>query len=423
MQSTIWSVAEGVFLGATGLTAYGMFNPAGAMGALVSTLPIIATGAAAVGGAAYYKWNKHRSMEGRLDAVIEIAGPKVELNNKILRPKLVRKDVDPSGEFFTLVYALPLGWCENDFQLIKPELEQSLEGRQIEIWAEGKYAYVKVYQNIIKSLIQYEAPDLSKYKYPVLATGYSCRGLEVIDPETDAHALMGGMTGWGKTICLKYMMAGLMTNYTPDQVQINIIDYKKVDFEVLRNHPMVSHVAQTADDAQRLLLMLINELNYRMDLLSKTGYDKLSKYNAQAENPLPYVFVIIDEFADANPKVFGSVSKLLRMARFAGIHCVICTQRPDKDILPGQLKANTPVSIAFRCKNKVNSGILLDDSDAASLPPYPGRAIFQRGANWQMQVPYIKEEDIEQLVQQGIAQYGQGTSSIKECQSDIVSLM
>jgi S-DNA-T family DNA segregation ATPase FtsK/SpoIIIE len=422
-QSTAWAVAEGMLLGGAGIMAYGMFNPTGVVSTIVGALPIITAGATAVGGAAYYKWQKHRSLEGKLDAVMELAGPKLSLNNKSLRPKLVRKEEDASGNFITLVYALPLGYCENDLQTIKPELQQALEGRQIEIWAEGAYAYVKIYQRVLKSKIPYEAPDLSQYKYPVLVTGYSCRGLEFVDPEVDAHALVGGMTGWGKTICLKYMMAGLMTNYTPDQVQINIIDYKRVDFETIRKHPMVNHVAQNENDAFLLLQRMIGELNYRMDLLNKTGFDKLSKYNAKAENPLPYIFIIIDEFADASTKVFGSVSKLLRMARFAGIHCVICTQRPDRDILPGQLKANTPVSIAFRCKNKINSSILLDDADAAELPPYPGRAIFQRGSNWQIQVPYIQEADIERLVYEGIAQYGQGDGLIEEYQGDGISFM
>ncbi len=168
------------------------------------------------------------------------------------------------------------------------------------------------------------------------------------------HLLVAGTTGSGKSVWLNQLILTLLTTKNPSEVQFYMIDIKQVELTVFEDFPQVQSVVTEVNDAVVLLNQLIKEMNRRYDLFKKCNVKNIAHYNKQFPNKLPYIICVIDEYAELSSRdnmVHDHVTSLSQLARAAGIHLVIATQRPSVDVIPSIIKSNLPSKIGFYCSN------------------------------------------------------------------------
>ena len=187
------------------------------------------------------------------------------------------------------------------------------------------------------------------------------------------HLLVAGATGSGKSVCLNTIIASLLVSATPDQVQMLMIDPKRVELTVYNGIPhLIKEVITDARMAAGALFEMTKEMDSRYERFAKAGVRKIEEYNAKfPDEKLPYVVIIIDELADlmlvAPAKVETTIMRLAQLARATGIHLIVATQRPSVDVITGLIKANIPSRIAFAVSSQVDSRTILDMAGAERL--------------------------------------------------------
>jgi len=187
------------------------------------------------------------------------------------------------------------------------------------------------------------------------------------------HLLVAGATGAGKSVCLNCIIASLLVVATPDQLELLMIDPKRVELTVYNGIPHLKHEVITDPSmAAGALAMITREMDLRYERFAKAGVRKIEEYNAKyPDEKLPYIVVIIDELADlmliAPAKVEMLIMRLAQLARATGIHLIVATQRPSVDVITGLIKANIPSRIAFAVSSQVDSRVILDMGGAERL--------------------------------------------------------
>jgi DNA segregation ATPase FtsK/SpoIIIE, S-DNA-T family len=168
------------------------------------------------------------------------------------------------------------------------------------------------------------------------------------------HLLIAGATNSGKSVFLNTLLITLILLRNPKELKLYLIDPKKVELLQYEGIPHVEQVIKDMDKAVNILKKLVDEMEERYEKMSKTGYKNIAGYNKQHKNKLPYIVCAIDEYNDLkmqHPEVEDLIARLGQKARAAGIHLIICTQRPDKEVMNGVIKTNLPSRIAFRLDN------------------------------------------------------------------------
>ena len=187
------------------------------------------------------------------------------------------------------------------------------------------------------------------------------------------HMLIAGATGSGKSVCLNSVIASLLVSATPDQVQILMIDPKRVELVMYNGIPhLIKDVITDPRMAAGALFEMTKEMDSRYERFAKAGVRKIEEYNAKyPDENLPYVVIIIDELADlmliAPARVETTIMRLAQLARATGIHLIVATQRPSVDVITGLIKANIPSRIAFAVTSQVDSRTILDMVGAERL--------------------------------------------------------
>ena len=250
-----------------------------------------------------------------------------------------------------------------------------------------------------------------------LALGFDVIGRPVVaNLARMPHLLIAGATGAGKSVAINAFIASILFKATRDQVRLLMIDPKRIELSVYDDIPHLLHpVVVEAKMASRALLWAVREMERRYRLLEERRVKSFATYNQVAEEKLPYIVVIVDELADlmmvASKDVETSIARLAQMARAAGMHIILATQRPSVDVLTGLIKANFPTRISFKVSSKVDSRTILDGSGAEHLLGMgdmlflpPGAAKLQR-----IHGAFISEHETERLVtklkEQGVAEY------------------
>jgi S-DNA-T family DNA segregation ATPase FtsK/SpoIIIE len=168
------------------------------------------------------------------------------------------------------------------------------------------------------------------------------------------HLLICGATGSGKSVFLNCLLICLILYVNPDELILYLVDPKMVELKPYEGFPQVKEVITDMEKASSLLSKLTVEMDRRYEFLSKAGYRDVKGYNKSAENKIPYIVVVVDEYADlvgTNPEVEDYIQRLGQKARGAGVHLVIATQRPSVDILDGAIKSNLPARISFKLES------------------------------------------------------------------------
>jgi DNA segregation ATPase FtsK/SpoIIIE-like protein len=234
-----------------------------------------------------------------------------------------------------------------------------------------------------------------------LKIGSSSRGPVVTDVTDFIHMVIGGETGSGKSNLIHFLLLQLLN---ARNCLTFIIDLKRLEYEQYKSR---AALVTSLEEAVLLLRWLYKEMKRRQDILAGAGVVKIQNYPGE----MPFIVCVIDELSQICPEyakdkedkkvrqlAYGYIFDLLSLSRATGIHLIMATQRPDADVLPGALKANTPAAVAFQVKNSTNSKIILDNTSAAYLPPIPGRCIFQHRGEIQVQVPFVKPDEISRFL-------------------------
>ncbi|MBV8374512.1 MAG: DNA translocase FtsK, partial [Candidatus Eremiobacteraeota bacterium] len=187
------------------------------------------------------------------------------------------------------------------------------------------------------------------------------------------HLLVAGATGSGKSVCLNTIIASLLVSATPNQVQLLMIDPKRVELPIYNGIPhLIKEVITDARLAAGALLEMTKEMDARYERFAKAGVRKIEEYNLKySDEKLPYVVIVIDELADlmlvAPAKVETTIMRLAQLARATGIHLIVSTQRPSVDVITGLIKANIPSRISFAVSSQTDSRVILDMNGAERL--------------------------------------------------------
>lgn len=220
------------------------------------------------------------------------------------------------------------------------------------------------------------------------------------------HLLMAGPTGTGKSNALASFLLGLMYYSTPEQIRFCLIDLKEgVEFDVYKDAPHLQRdIVMRADEAIRALQEMSLEIDRRMSLLRSAHVKDIIEFNAKADEKLPILITVIDEYAQlvlpVEKKRRDEVNKLVvrisALGRAAGVQIVICTQYPTKEVLDSQIKINLNLKIVFRTQNGIQSMVVINDARAAALPDVKGRALYALGPDvWECQISHVSSEDID----------------------------
>lgn len=225
------------------------------------------------------------------------------------------------------------------------------------------------------------------------------------------HLLIAGATGSGKSVCVNSIICSLLLRTKPDEVKMILIDPKKVEFTPYNDVPhLLAPVITDGDLANKGLKVVVEMMDHRYDLFGNLGVRNIQAYNEYVLNhpdehlkPLPRLVVIIDELADlmlvAAKEVEASIQRITQLARAAGIHLVVATQRPSVDVITGVIKANIPSRIAFAVSQAVDSRTILDQASAEQLLGNGDMLYLPNGETSpkRIQGVYIKDEEVNRI--------------------------
>lgn len=229
----------------------------------------------------------------------------------------------------------------------------------------------------------------------------------VADIADMTHLLIAGATGAGKSVCINTLITSILYKATPDEVKLILIDPKKVELSVYNGIPhLLIPVVSDVQKAAGALNWAIREMERRYDLLEKYGVRNIKGYNKiEGVEKLPYIVIIIDELADlmmtTGKEVENAIVRLTQLARAAGMHLVIATQRPDSNIVTGLIKANVPSRIAFKVAGSINSKIILDATGAEKLLGRGDMLLKTRAFDdkpLRIQGAFVTDEEVEDIV-------------------------
>ena len=219
------------------------------------------------------------------------------------------------------------------------------------------------------------------------------------------HLLIAGATGAGKSVGINTIIASILYNATPDEVRFLMIDPKRIELSGYEGIPHLLHpVVVDPKLASRALNWAVREMERRYRMLEEARVKSFDSYNETAEEKMPYIVVIVDELADlmmvASKDVETAIARLAQMARAAGIHLILATQRPSVDVLTGLIKANFPTRIAFRVSSKIDSRTILDGSGAEHLLGLGDMLYLAPGSSHLKRIhgAYISEKETASIV-------------------------
>lgn len=242
------------------------------------------------------------------------------------------------------------------------------------------------------------------------------------------HLLVAGSTGSGKSVCINSIIVSILMRTKPDEVKLVLVDPKKVELSMYNGVPhLLAPVVTDARKANIALKKIVVEMERRYDLFSDSGTKNIAGYNAYIDkenekrseddklNHLPFIVVIIDELADlmlvAAKEVEDSIMRITQMARAAGIHLIVATQRPSADVITGVIKANIPSRIAFAVASNIDSRTILDSSGAEKLLGKGDMLFLPQGENTPIRIQgtFLSDEEIKSVadytIKQQIARY------------------
>ena len=342
--------------------------------------------------------------------VFEISGKIVQVN---IGPTVTQYELD-----------LKAGTKVNKLLGIQREIALAMAAKDVRIQAPipGKNTIGIELPNKVNASVSFKEvlssmPEVNEKTLLAVGLGKDIMGkVKWCEINTTPHLLVAGSTGSGKSVCINCIIASILMRAKPDQVKLVLVDPKKVEFSMYEGVPhLLSPVVTDPKKASIALKNIVLEMERRYELLEHTknknivGYNKFCETHPEYQK-LPYIVVIIDELADlmlvAAKEVEDSIMRITQMARAAGIHLIVATQRPSTDIITGVVKANIPSRISFAVSSQIDSRTILDMGGAEKLLGKGDMLFLPMGESIPMRVQgaFVSEEEIEKLVNYTIGQ-------------------
>ena len=240
-------------------------------------------------------------------------------------------------------------------------------------------------------------------KLPI-ALGKNISGIPIVrDLASMPHLLIAGTTGSGKSVCINTIILSLLYRHNSDKCKFILIDPKMLELSAYEGVPhLLCPVITEAKKAASVLGWVVKEMESRYRLMTKEGVRNIDGYNSKHKLPMPYIVVVVDEMSDlmlvAGKEIENYIQKLSQMARAAGIHIIMATQRPSVDVITGTIKANFPTRISFQVTSKIDSRTILGEQGAEQLLG-KGDMLYMSSANkiTRIHAPFVSENEIEKI--------------------------
>lgn len=315
----------------------------------------------------------------QLIEILDQFGVKATLVATHIGPAVTKFEVKPDlgvrvNKISNLQYDIKMALAAKDIRIEAPIPGKSAVGIEIPNVEKTSVSMKELMKNI---------PDKLAQSKMLFALGKDLMGNCVYgELNRMPHLLIAGATGSGKSVCVNSIITSILMRARPDEVKLLLVDPKKVEFTPYKEIPhLLGPVITDGDEANRALKVIVTMMDNRYELFSMAGVRNIAGYNAYIEahpeeglHPLPWVVVIIDELADlmlvAAKEVEASIQRITQLARAAGIHLIVATQRPSVDVITGIIKANIPSRIAFAVSSAVDSRTILDQMGAEKLLGY-----------------------------------------------------
>ena len=257
-----------------------------------------------------------------------------------------------------------------------------------------------VYLSEILSSPNFKKKDV---KLPI-ALGKNISGAPIIgDLALMPHLLIAGTTGSGKSVCINTIILSLLYRHPPEKCKFILIDPKMLELSTYEGIPhLLCPVITEAKKAASVLGWVVKEMESRYRLMTKEGVRNIDGYNNKHKLPMPYIVVVVDEMSDlmlvAGKEIENYIQKLSQMARAAGIHIIMATQRPSVDVITGTIKANFPTRISFQVTSKIDSRTILGEQGAEQLLG-KGDMLYMSSANRIIRIhaPFVSDSEIEKI--------------------------
>lgn len=270
-----------------------------------------------------------------------------------------------------------------------------------------------------REIIEQNLEEYKKMAIPVVLGKDILGKAQLLDLVKTPHLLIAGATGAGKSVCVNSIILSILFKRSPDEVKLIMVDPKVVELKLYNDIPhLLTPVITESKKALQALQYCICEMERRYSLLDHMGVRDISSYNKKikeqkmAAEKLPYIIVIIDEFADlmatTGKETENVVARLTAMSRAVGIHLVLATQRPSVNVITGLIKANIPSRIAFMVASRTDSGIIIDSPGAEKLLGR-GDMLYASAVDpnpVRIQGTFISDEEVESVVE-AVKEYGE----------------
>ncbi len=317
------------------------------------------------------------------------------IDDKIIVPKK-RKTIrsDNSKDY---VLSMPKGLCLEQFKQKEQNISQAMN-------ASVKFDY----NNGVLIMSTKEGKIHKTYPFTQIHTenpleiilGYSLDGIVTLDLASapSPHLLVAGETNSGKSVLLRGIITQLILDKT--DIELYLIDPKRVEFSIFRRCKLVRGFAREDDEIRAMLSEITFETDNRYRKLERAGCTNIKSYNRKVKDKLKYMLIVVDEFADLadNDDIIDSVHYIARKARAVGIHLILATQRPDKDILNGKIKANIGNVLGLKTSTNVNSEIIIGKYGLEKLRGF-GHGLLKNGSDFtELQSMMIEEDEAKKLI-------------------------
>uniref|UniRef100_UPI0030DA057D FtsK/SpoIIIE family DNA translocase n=1 Tax=Paenibacillus sp. FSL W8-0426 TaxID=2921714 RepID=UPI0030DA057D len=353
----------------------------------------------------------------KLEATLESFGVRAKVLEVVRGPAVTRYEIQPDigvkvSRIVSLTDDIALALAAKDIRMEAPIPGKSAIGIEV---PNGEVSLVTMREVMETSVFQEAESKVT------IAFGRDISGQTIIgNLARMPHLLVAGATGSGKSVCINGIITSILYKAKPDEVKFLMVDPKMVELNVYNGIPhLMAPVVTDPKRASLALKKIVVEMEKRYELFSKSGTRNVEGYNnLMKDNPaaiLPYIVVIVDELADlmmvAAGDVEDAIARLAQMARAAGIHLIIATQRPSVDVITGVIKANIPSRIAFGVSSQVDSRTILDMGGAEKLLGRGDMLFMPMGASKPVRVQgaFMSDEEVENIVNyvrgQGEAQY------------------
>lgn len=338
-------------------------------------------------------------------------GVDVEIKKAILGPSVTKYELHPAigvkvSKIVGLTDDLALALAAKDIRIEAPIPGKSLIGIEV--------PNQKVSTVSFRSIVEEQKKQVSKLLEVPLGRDIA-GNLVVADLGKMPHLLIAGSTGSGKSVAINGIITSLLMNCPPHLVKLMLVDPKKVELGVYNGIPhLLTPVVTNPKKAAKALNKLVEEMERRYELFANTGQRNIAGYNEMigrqnqemksAEQLLPYIVIVVDELSDlmmvASNEVENAIIRLAQMARAAGIHMILATQRPSVDVITGLIKANVPSRMAFAVSSGTDSRTIIDSNGAEKLLGRGDMLFLPMGLNKPIRVQgaFISDQDVMNIV-------------------------